>query len=69
MWKTVQEILSLIGTAIIAFLTGKKEAQKDERIEELEAALKGAKRVQEVPVNTELESAFDRLRKSGKLRD
>lgn len=69
MWKTIQDILSLIGTAIIAFLTGKKEAQKDERIEELEAALKGAKRVQEVPVNTELESAFDRLRKSGKLRD
>lgn len=69
MWKTIQDILSLIGTAIIAFLTGKKEAQKDERIEELEAALKGAKRVQEVPVNTELESALDRLRKSGKLRD
>ncbi len=68
-WNSLREIFSLIGTAVVAYLTGRKVAEKDERIKELEGALKGAKRVQEVPVNTERDAALARLRKLNKVRD
>lgn len=68
-WGTVREILALIGTATISYFTGRVEAEKAQRIKELESALEGAKRLNEVPENTERDAALERLRKTGKLRE
>lgn len=69
LWQSVKEIITLVGTAILSYFTGKSVEKKDSRIKELESALEGAKRVQEVPINTDRDAALERLSKSGKLRD
>ncbi len=69
LWNSFREIIALIGTAVLSYFTGKSVAEKEGRIEDLEDALEGAKRVQEVPLNTDRDAALERLRKSGKVRD
>lgn len=69
LWNSLREIIALIGTAVLSYFTGKSVAKKEGRIEDLEDALEGAKRVQEVPLNTDRDAALERLRKSGHVRD
>jgi hypothetical protein len=68
-WNSFREIISLVGTAILSYFTGKSVAEKEGQIKDLEDALEGAKRVQEVPLNTDRDAALERLRKSGHVRD
>lgn len=69
LWNTLREIIALIGTAVVSYFTGKSVAEKEGQIKDLEDALEGAKRVQEVPLNTDRDTALARLRKSGHVRD
>lgn len=69
-------ILSFIGSFLAgvaklyaAYLQGKKDADKENKIEQLEVEVEAAKRLQNVQINTDRDAALARLRERGRVRD
>ena len=69
-------IINLIGSffaniakLFVVYLKGKKDAEVQIKLENLESELQAAKRLQNVKINTTRDAALERLRKHGKVRD
>lgn len=69
-------IINLIGSffadiakSFAMYLKGKKDAEVQIKLENLESELQAAKRLQNVKINTTRDAALERLRKHGKVRD
>lgn len=71
MFSKIKTLFFFVVSLLIplAFIFGKRQQKQEEKVEDLTEALEGAKRVQEVPVNVDRDSAIKRLSKSGHLRD
>lgn len=61
--------LAGVAKLYAAYMQGKKDAKKEQQIEQLESDLEAAKRLQNAKVNTTRDAALERLRKLGKVRD
>lgn len=65
----IASFFSNLAKGYAIYLKGKVDAKKDLKIEQLEADVEAAKRLQNVKENTTRDAALERLRKHGKVRD
>jgi hypothetical protein len=65
----ITSFFSNLAKGYAVYLKGKADAKKDFKIEQLEADVAAAKRLQNVKETTTRESALERLRRLGKVRD
>ena len=65
----VAGVLAALGTILLAFGAGKSNEKKNQKIKDMEAYKKTREKIDEVPTNTDVDSAIKRLRDNGGLRD
>lgn len=66
MLMSVTVVLSVIGSI---FLAGRRDAQKDRKVADLEDYVETQERINDVKTNNTVDAATERLRGSGQFRD
>ena len=65
----IATFFSNLAKGYIAYLKGKADAEQEQKIEQLEADVEAAKRLQNVKESTTRDAALERLQRMGKVRD
>ncbi len=65
----IATFFSNLAKGYIAYLKGKADAKQEQKIEQLEADVEAAKRLQNVKESTTRDAALERLQRMGKVRD
>ena len=67
--KMISSALAVLALVGAIWLGGRKDAQKDRKIDDLEDFVKRQEDVNEVQINTDRDAALERLRDNNQLRD
>lgn len=65
----VAGVLAVVGTILLAFGMGSQNQKKKQKIKDLEAYKKTREKIDEVPVNTDVDAALKRLSDDKGVRD
>lgn len=65
----VAGVLAALGSILLAFVSGKQSEKKNQRIKDLEAYKEAREKIDEVPVNTDVDAALKRLSDDKGVRD
>lgn len=67
--RLVVGVLGVLGSILLVFKAGQKDQKQKDTIKDLESYKETREKIDEVDVNTDLDSATKRLSKNGGLRD
>ena len=66
--KILSSILFVVSTVTAVFMAGRRDAKKDQEVEDLKEYKETKEKIDETPVNTTRDDAIARLRKNNQLR-
>jgi hypothetical protein len=67
--RLVASALGALATILLVFKAGQRDQKKQQQVDGLKEYKKNMEKINEVDVNTDLDSATKRLSKNGGLRD
>jgi len=66
--KILSSILFVVSTVTAVFMAGRRDAKKDQEVEDLREYKETKEKIDATPVTTTRDDALDRLRKNNQLR-
>jgi hypothetical protein len=66
--KILSSILFVVSTVTAVFMAGRRDAKKDQEVEDLKEYKETKEKIDATPVTTTRDDALDRLRKNNQLR-
>ncbi len=66
--KVLSSILFVVSTVTAVFMAGRRDAKKDQEVEDLKEYKETKEKIDATPVTTTRDDALDRLRKNNQLR-
>jgi hypothetical protein len=66
--KILSSTLFVVSTVVAVFMAGRRDAKKDQEVEDLKEYKETKEKIDETPVTTTRDDAIARLRKNNQLR-